>query len=404
MKEFIKNVKIEHTQESALQKLETLGLPNSKTEEYRYFKIKDLLQKEWDIHTKQNTNLMEGKDIVIVDGALQGFPKDMGIDVSFSNEFDIDLEHFDPIYYLGHTLCGSNLQIRFKKDCDVKIRQVFTKSDKMIPYRISLFIENGVKVRLLDLLEDMGSSNLFACSGYDIFVDKEADFTLIMEKTTFKNDSTYIFSHSVKVEENAVANIHSFDFGEGKSLQLYKATLQKNSHINSYHLLFSKSDSNIGTVSKIIHEDENAKSIQKSKNILQDKTKAIFDALIKIENSAKGSITHQNSQAILLNDGALMASKPQLEIYIDDVEASHGSTIGELDKDQLFYLRSRGISEAEAKKLLILAFANEMIDVIEDDDIKEFLHSSFDRSYYDKANIECISTCHNCENTVFKKA
>jgi len=404
MKKLIKDIKIEHTQELALKKLETLGLPNSKIEEYRYFKIKDLLQKEWDIHTKQNTNLMEGKDIVIVDGALQGFPKDMGIDVSFSNEFDIDLEHFDPIYYLGHTLCSGNLQIRFKKDCDVKIRQVFTKSDKMIPYRISLFIENGVKVRLLDLLEDMDSSNLFACSGYDVFVDKEADFTLITEKTTFKNDSTYIFSHSVKVEENAVANIHSFDLGEGKSLQLYKATLQKNSHINSYHLLFSKSDSNIGTVSKIIHEGENAKSIQKSKNILQDKTKAIFDALIKIENSAKGSITHQNSQAILLNDGALMASKPQLEIYIDDVEASHGSTIGELDKDQLFYLRSRGISEAEAKKLLILAFANEMIDVIEDDDIKEFLHSSFDRSYYDKANIECISTCHNCENTVFKKA
>jgi len=95
-----------------------------------------------------------------------------------------------------------------------------------------------------------------------------------------------------------------------------------------------------------------------------------------------------------------MASKPQLEIYIDDVEASHGSTIGELDEQALFYLRSRGITLQEAQKMLILAFANEIIDAIEDEEIRESVHHSFEYVYYGEGHIECIATCHNCSDSI----
>jgi Fe-S cluster assembly protein SufD len=69
----------------------------------------------------------------------------------------------------------------------------------------------------------------------------------------------------------------------------------------------------------------------------------------------------------------------------------------------MFYLQSRGISQQEAKKLLILAFANEMIDVIEDKNTQNFLHQSFEKSYYNKAQMECILTCHNCEDMILKE-
>jgi Fe-S cluster assembly protein SufD len=403
MKDFIKADKLSGIRQTALEKLETMGLPTKKTEEYRYFDTRDLLKKEWDLIEDKNIETTESKEIIIVDGKLYSYPSDLGFKIFYSEEEDIDKEHFDPMYYLGHALSEKNLHIDFKSDCSVTLRHVFSAKEKTIPYRITLNIAENIHVKLFDILEDMDTKDIFVSSGYDITVGENATFTLIQEKTTYENGSSYIFSHNANVEPCGTFNLHTFDFGEGKSLQLIKAKAKEEANINSYHLLFAKEQSNIGTVSKIIHQGKNSKSTQKAKNILQDKAKGIFDALINIQNSAKGSITHQNSQAILLNDGAFMASKPQLEIYIDDVEASHGSTIGELDKDQLFYLRSRGIQENEAKKLLILAFANEMIDNLENDKIKEYLHQSFDRAYYDEAQLECISTCHNCEDMVFKE-
>ena len=92
-----------------------------------------------------------------------------------------------------------------------------------------------------------------------------------------------------------------------------------------------------------------------------------------------------------------MASKPQLEIYIDDLEASHGSTTGQLDPQALFYLRSRGIGEEEAKKMLILAFANTLIDRIEDKVLREWIHYNFEAVYYGQSHVECLETCHGCE-------
>jgi Fe-S cluster assembly protein SufD len=95
-----------------------------------------------------------------------------------------------------------------------------------------------------------------------------------------------------------------------------------------------------------------------------------------------------------------MASKPQLEIYIDDLEASHGSTTGQLDKDAMFYLQSRGINKQDAKKMLILAFANELIEQIEDENLKNMVQNSFEIAYYDKIEIDCIKTCHECEESI----
>lgn len=403
MKHLIKTGKLSSTRQIALEKLETMGLPTKKTEEYRYFDTRDLLKKEWDLVEDNDIKPTQSKEIIIVDGKLYSYPSDLGFEIFYSEEAVIDEEHFDSMYYLGHTLSEKNLHINFKSDCSVTLRHVFSTEEKMIPYRISLNIAENIYVKLFDILEDMDTKGIFVSSGYDISVGKDATFTLIQEKTTYENGSTYIFSHDANVEPFGTFNLHTFDFGEGRSLQLINAKAKEEANINSYHLLFAKEEANIGTISKIVHQGKNSKSTQKAKNILQDKAKGIFDALINIQNSAKGSITHQNSQAILLNDGAFMASKPQLEIYIDDVEASHGSTIGELDKDQLFYLRSRGIQETEAKKLLILAFANEMIDNLENDKIKEYLHQSFDRAYYDEIQLECLSTCHNCEEMVFKE-
>ena len=81
-----------------------------------------------------------------------------------------------------------------------------------------------------------------------------------------------------------------------------------------------------------------------------------------------------------------MVSKPQLEIYIDELEASHGSTTGQLDPQQLFYLQSRGISAIEARKMLVIAFANTMMETIRDSRHQELIRNEFDKVFYSKEN------------------
>ena len=178
----------------------------------------------------------------------------------------------------------------------------------------------------------------------------------------------------------------SFDMGSSSALQLLKVNLNEHANFDAGHLLYLNSDAKRGTVSKIVHAKAHSRSTQEAKSILEDRSRGIFDALIRVEHEGKYTKANQNSKAILLNDGAYMASKPQLEIYIDELEASHGSTTGELDEKQLFYLRSRGISEVEARKMLVLAFANTLVERIKDVREQERIRSEFEEAFYRAQN------------------
>jgi Fe-S cluster assembly protein SufD len=172
--------------------------------------------------------------------------------------------------------------------------------------------------------------------------------------------------------------------GGNQALQLIQANLDAYAHIDAGHLLYLNEESKRGTVSQIIHKGEHSTSQQEAKNILDGNARGIFDALIKVEPTAKYTKAKQHSKAILLNDKAYMVAKPQLEIYIDELEASHGATTGQLDKKQLFYLESRGIRALEARKILIIAFANTLIETIKDSRHQERIKAAFEDIFYRK--------------------
>ena len=184
------------------------------------------------------------------------------------------------------------------------------------------------------------------------------------------------------VAKNANAILKSFDLGGGQALQLIKVDLDTYAHVDAGHLLYLNENSKRGTVSQIVHKGEHSTSKQEAKNILDGDARGIFDALIRVEHSAKYTKAEQNSKAILLHEKAYMASKPQLEIYIDELEASHGATTGQLDTKQLFYLQSRGISYVEARKMLVIAFANTLIETVKDSRHQERIKAAFEEVFY----------------------
>ena len=122
---------------------------------------------------------------------------------------------------------------------------------------------------------------------------------------------------------------------------------------------------------EVEHMAENCNSNQFIRSVLRDQGKGIFQGKVYVHEGADGTDGYQLSNALLLSEGAEMDTKPELEIYADDVKCSHGATTGQLDEEPLFYLRSRGLSESEARALMIEAFVNEVVEKLADDSVKD---------------------------------
>ena len=136
-------------------------------------------------------------------------------------------------------------------------------------------------------------------------------------------------------------------------------------HLNGAQLLGGSQHGDITTV--VRHDAPNCASRQTIKNVLSGRSRGVFQGRIEVARIAQKTDGYQMNQALLLSPTAEIDCKPQLEIYADDVKCSHGATVGELDADQLFYLRSRGVPAAEARAILVRAFLTEAIDTVQDD-------------------------------------
>ncbi len=112
------------------------------------------------------------------------------------------------------------------------------------------------------------------------------------------------------------------------------------------------------------HDAEHTRSRQIFKGVLDGKSEAVFDGMIKVHPGAQKTDAEQQNRNLVLSKRSLAHSDPRLEIYADDVRCTHGSTVGELDEDAIFYLRARGIDEAAARGILTFAFAGEVLDLV----------------------------------------
>jgi Fe-S cluster assembly protein SufD len=146
--------------------------------------------------------------------------------------------------------------------------------------------------------------------------------------------------------------------GEGASLTLdglYTVTGQQ--HVDNHTI--------------IDHAKPHCESSETYKGILDERARGIFDGKIIVRKDAQKTNSRQSNKNLLLSESAIVDSKPTLEILADDVKCTHGSTVGQLDETAMFYLRSRGVGEAEARSMLLLAFASELVDRIKHEPVRE---------------------------------
>ena len=145
-------------------------------------------------------------------------------------------------------------------------------------------------------------------------------------------------------------------------------------HLNGAQLLSGSQHADMTTV--VSHDAPGCASRQTVKNVLAGRSRGVFQGKIEVARIAQKTDGYQMNQALLLSREAEIDCKPELEIFADDVKCSHGATVGELDRGQIFYLRSRGVPEMEARAILVRAFLTEALDAVADESFRAALETS----------------------------
>ncbi len=148
-------------------------------------------------------------------------------------------------------------------------------------------------------------------------------------------------------------------------------------HLNGAQLLRGVQHADFTSV--VRHDAPSCASRQTVKNVLAGRSRGVFQGRIEVARAAQKTDGYQMSQALLLSPDAEIDTKPELEIFADDVKCSHGATVGALDPDQLFYLRTRGVPEAEARSILVRAFLAEAVEVVTNDTARAALERAVEQ-------------------------
>ncbi|MFA5592222.1 MAG: Fe-S cluster assembly protein SufD [Micavibrio sp.] len=182
-----------------------------------------------------------------------------------------------------------------------------------------------------------------------------------------------LFTH-VKIARDATYEAFNFIEGAGFIRNQIHAEIQgENAQclLGGIHLL--KGDQHADTTITIEHQAPNCYSNQTYKTVLDGKSHCVFQGKVHVHQIAQKTDGYQLSNALVLSPEAEMDTKPELEIYADDVKCSHGATTGRLDDEPLFYMRTRGIPEEQARAILIEAFCGEALERISDESMQEII-------------------------------
>ncbi|MTD26091.1 Fe-S cluster assembly protein SufD [Erwinia sorbitola] len=238
-------------------------------------------------------------------------------------------------------------------------------------YRHHLQLEEAAEATVIEHYVTLNGCTHFTGARFTADVGNNAQ--LKHYNLCFEDQSSYHFSHNdLMLGRDVRVQSHSFLLGAGLTRHNTSTRLEGEGSdlvINSLMLPLDKEVCDSRTY--LEHNKGYCQSRQLHKTIVRDRARAVFNGHIKVAKYALKTDGQMSNNNLLLGRLAEVDTKPQLEIYADDVKCGHGATIGRIDEEQMFYLRSRGIDEAAAQRMIIFAFAAELTEAISDETLKE---------------------------------
>lgn len=402
-------------QEKAITKLEQIGLPSSKDDVFRYMRLNPILQTPFQKGEFQKPNEekihhltsgLDGPYLVIYNGHF--LPR-------YSNLEELDSRIIvKPIdeAFLSYSFFFKNLLTRwldeekdpfallsFALQKDALFIYVPNESSQKKPLTL-VQISDQQNQRAYSSLQILSMGKKASLEVHQLTFDlrESASLDLSLQLIQVEEDSSLevallndAFSHpqlgAVRVyqKKNSNFNFVSSFLGSKKSrmdchIQLLERSCKAS--LSSICALKNQEEAHLNAL--IEHHDEDGVSYQRVKNLYDGKSLGSFEGKIYVHPKAQQTNAYQLNQNCLLSDQATSYSKPNLEIFADDVKASHGSTTGQVDAEQLLYLRSRGLSRAFAKKMLLGAFCEEVISQLQDKKMKKKFKKALDVYFEDQ--------------------
>jgi len=381
-----------------LELFNATGFPNKRYEDWKFSDFKNIVDANFNIldtnkvsSINQKIDLLkdfEHNYIFLINGNLHSsnfdYENKEKIKVnSYENSFNYKISD-NPMVCLNHALAENGYSLEIEKDYKFKkilvIYNLFTKSleNKILNIKNKIKLNENSELHIMDYTIN---ETKFVNNTYEeIILEKNSKFKSIYIQN---NKSDGFFHKFLKNKLSFNSNYSNLIFSSGlkfNKLDIECDLVDENSNCNILSGLYLNKDEHQEIKTRINHLAPNCKSFQSVKNVLSPDSKGIFQGKIYVKDIAQKTDAYQLSKALLINDNAEFNSKPELEIYADDVKCSHGSTSGSVDEDSLYYLMSRGLSRAEATKLLIKGFLNDVIEFIKSPTIKKFIENKLEEN------------------------
>lgn len=247
-------------------------------------------------------------------------------------------------------------------DRPIQLLHIVTGADVMATTRNIIIADESAGAKVIESFVGVDSAYLTAAVT-EVFVGQNADVTLY--KMQSESEKAYHFGGSyIKQARDARFTHHNFAFGGLLARSDIHVDLDHASECELNGLYLGVKRQHIDNHTRINHLKPYAISRELYKGVLDDRARGVFQGRVIVSVDAQKTDSQMNNRNLLLSDDAEVDTKPQLEIYADDVKCGHGVTVGQLDEKSIFYLQSRCVDEETARNMLTFAFANEMVDKV----------------------------------------
>jgi len=402
--------------QQALERFDKLGFPTIRHEEWKYSNVKNLINQAFEFNAITNFSAkdleempipnLEGNILYFINGIYNS-----ELSTIVSPEFELQILTFAEAAKTEPEL----VEQYFNKYSDYQ--------DSAFTALNTAFAQNGIFIHVPDnkvviqpvilrFISDARALNVASQPRNLIVVGKRSEVQIVEayrsfgENASFTNSVTeFIMGEEANVHYYKVQNESdkSYHIGTTSVLQAGKSVFTANTvtvnggfvrnnlnikidgeyaEANMFGLYIPNGKQHIDNHTAVDHAKPNSNSNELYKGILKGKSTGVFNGKIFVRQDAQKTNAFQSCKNVLLSEDASMNTKPQLEIWADDVKCSHGTTVGQLNDDALFYMQARGISKDSARALLTLAFAQDVIDKFEIVAIKEYLQALIEEKIY----------------------
>lgn len=386
-------------QKNAEQVLESTPLPTTRTEAWKYTRVAKIGKIDFSNTENSVTNLDNKKVIdspytlVFVNGrfsqdlSADTFPEGVTVKplsmldgISTQESFEGDIFGALNLAYLNdglHITIGKNAVV----EEPIQVIHILKGDAQLSNFKVQIDAEDFSKATVIQGFFSEDSSNSFVNYTSDIKVGVNTHFR--MEKIQDEAPGNFhIGTDSVSQHKDSTFTINTITLnGTLVRNNLNIAVIGENctTNLNGGYLLKDKQHVDNHTV--VDHRVPNCNSNELYKGVMDENSTAVFNGKVFVQKDAQKINAFQSNRNVLLSDDATVNSKPELEIYADDVKCSHGSTTGQLDDEAIYYLRARGLSKKAAVQMLVSAFIAEVIMHVENENVRSYIYDRLNERF-----------------------